>query len=87
MFEGLQVFYQCTKSHPHSSFTFIANKFFLLNAYIISHYIGNWIKKKKKGNKKKVVARVVDFLNFDIQYLGNRMSDSNNFFSVPESVD
>ena len=36
--------------------------------------------RKNKGNKKKVVARVVDFPDFDIQYLGNRKSDSNNFF-------
>ena len=35
---------------------------------------------KNKENKKKVVAKVVDFPDFDIQYLSNRMSDSNNFF-------
>ena len=37
--------------------------------------------RKNKENKKKVVAKVVDFPEFDIQYLGNRMSDSNNVFS------
>ena len=37
--------------------------------------------RKNKENKKKVVAKVVDFPDFDIWYLGNRMSDSNNFFS------
>ena len=37
------------------------------------------ISRKNKGNKKKVVSRVVDFPDFDIQYLGNRMSDSNFF--------
>ena len=48
----------------------------------------NWqLDLEKKENKKKVVAKVVYFPHFDIQYLGNRKSDSNNFFSVPESVD
>ena len=37
--------------------------------------------RKDKENKKKVVAKVVDFPDFDIPYLSNRMSDSNNFFS------
>ena len=37
--------------------------------------------RKNKENKKKVVAKVVDFLDFDNQYLGNRKSDSNDFFS------
>ena len=32
--------------------------------------------RKNKENKKKVV----DFLDFDNQYLGNRKSDSNDFF-------
>ena len=42
--------------------------------------------RKNKENKKKVVAKVVDILDFGNQYLGNRKSDSNEF-SVPESVD
>ena len=29
--------------------------------------------RKNKENKKKVVAKVVDFPDFDIQYFGNRM--------------
>ena len=41
---------------------------------------------RKNKDKKKVVAKVVDFPAFDNQYLSNRKSDSNNF-SVPESVD
>ena len=36
--------------------------------------------RKNRENKKKVVAKVVDFPDFDIQYLGNHMPDSNNFF-------
>ena len=44
--------------------------------------------RKSKENKKKVVAKVVDFPDFDNQHLGNHKSDSNDFFfSVPESVD
>ena len=35
---------------------------------------------KNKGNKKKVGPRVVDFPDFDIQYLGNWMSNSFFFF-------
>ena len=38
--------------------------------------------RKNKENKKKVVAKVVDFPDFDIQYLSNRMPNSNNFFSA-----
>ena len=34
----------------------------------------------KKKKKKKALAKVVDFPDFDIQYLGNPMSDSNIFF-------
>ena len=57
---------------------------FLFHVYIISRHIGNWIKKrinkKNKESKKKVIAKVVDFPDFDNQYLGNRMSNSYIFF-------
>ena len=36
--------------------------------------------RNNKENKKKDVAKVVDFPDFDNQYLGNRKSDSNDFF-------
>ena len=36
---------------------------------------------KKNKNNKKFVAKVVDFPDFDNQFLGNRKSDSNDFFS------
>ena len=37
--------------------------------------------RKNKENKEKVVTKVIDFPDFDNQYLGNLMSDSNDFFS------
>ena len=39
---------------------------FLFYAYIISYHIGNWTLKKNEENKKKAVAKVVDFPHFDI---------------------
>ena len=42
--------------------------------------------RKYKENKKKVVAKVINFPDFDFQYLGKRMS-IQIIFSVPESVD
>ena len=44
---------------PSKNFTFI------FYAYLISRHIGNWIVKNNE-TKKKVVAKVVDFPDFDI---------------------
>ena len=43
--------------------------------------------RQNKENKKKVVAKVVDFPDFDNQYLSNHKSEVRMIFSVPESVD
>ena len=58
------MFYPYTKYHYHSSPHLSINFCFLFYAYIISRHIGNF--DKNEENKKKVVAKVVDFPDFDI---------------------
>ena len=76
-----QIFYPYTKYHHHSSSPLSINFCFLFYAYIISRHIGNWIYTKNEENEKKVVAKVVDFPDFDIYSLGNRMSNWNKIFN------
>ena len=55
-----------TNYHHHSSSPLSINfRFSVLCIYIISRHIGNWILTKNE-NKKKVIAKVVDFPDFGI---------------------
>ena len=53
--------------------------------YIISRHIGNWTLEKNEENKKKVVARVVDFPILNWQAGNEKMLKNNNLPAVHKS--